>query len=269
MTTSLLAFLRSIGLFKKPIVAITHKTFANNFWSRIFTYLCVKGNDKMLCLSDETRKLLRDNFQIPEDKLEFLPWCIDVNVPKLHDSQIYFNHVNSSYILSSGVSYRDYETLITAFQEIDYPLQIFGYGKVNYSYTDALPKNVNIYEEFLPTPQLLDKYKNAYIVAIPLKIEQSKPCNAFGLTSALEAMAMGKAVVITKNKYMGFDVEKEGVGLTIDTGDVAAWKDAISYLLQNPELVKEMGIKGRRLVKEKFNLEKFSLELAHYLKATV
>jgi glycosyltransferase involved in cell wall biosynthesis len=266
LTTSLLAFLRKLGLFNKPIVAIAHKTFAKNFWSQIFTDLCVKGNDKILCLSDETRKILRDSFQISEDKLEFLPWGIDVKIPKFNDSQIDFEPPKSGYILSAGVSYRDYETLISAFQEINYPLHIFGYGRVNSFPANELPKNVTIHNESLPTPKLLDKYQNAYFVAIPLNINQDKPCNAFGLTSVLEAMAMGKAVVITKNKYMGLDVEKEGVGLTVETGDVEAWKKTISYLLQNPELVKEMRIRGRKLVKDKFNLEKFSLELARHIK---
>jgi glycosyltransferase involved in cell wall biosynthesis len=271
MTTALLGFLRRIGVFRKPIVAIVHRTFEKNFLSQLFTRLFVCGNDRLLCLSEATFNYLRDEFNVPEEKLGSLNWCIDINYHKLKSENIIFeSNQEDSYILSSGRTKRDYETLIKAFKSLDYNLKIFGYGSSLSSDLLNLPENISIMKDkFIPTPEVLDEIKKAYAIAIPLHIDADKPSNPFGITSLIEAMAMGKAVIVTRSKYIGIDVEKEGIGLTVELGDVEGWKNAILYLLEHPDIAKEMGQRGRKLIEKEYNLEVFSRKLAGYLKSVV
>ncbi|MGL5083352.1 MAG: glycosyltransferase family 4 protein [Microcoleaceae cyanobacterium] len=271
MTTALLGFLRRIGVFRKPLVVVIHRTFEKNLITQFFTNLFVLGNDKLLCLSEETLNDLREKFNVPKEKLALLNWCIDINYDSLKSNNIISESAQSQgYILTSGRTNRDYETLIKAFESIDYHLKILGFGSSLAVQSPTLPQNIILCkDQFIPTPKVLDEIKNAYAIAIPLSIDPDKPGNPFGITSLLEAMAMGKSVIITRSKYIGIDVEKEGLGLTVELGDVEGWRQAVSYLLENPEIAKEMGRRGRQLVEEKFNLDVFSKQLAAHLQSVV
>ena len=274
LTTACLAFLRKVKLLNKPIVAVAHRSFKKTLFSQLFTNLFVEGNDKILCLSEATKHHLHDSFGISQAKLDVLPWCIDIQYEKLWDENIAFDISKSHYILSSGRTHRDYETLLNAFQTIDYSLRILGCSPIEnekdaralYSSSSQVPNNISFVDKFIPTPEALDEIKQAYAVAIPLKIYDKEPCSAIGLTSLLEAMAMGKAVVITRSEYIGIDVEKERIGLIVEPGDVDGWRKAITFLLNNPDSAQEMGGRGRQLVKDKYNLDFFTKQVADHLR---
>ncbi len=74
--------------------------------------------------------------------------------------------------------------------------------------------------------------------------------------SILEAMACGLAVVITKQCNFP-EVEEIGGGKIIDT-DANHLSKAVSELLDNPELCKKMGDRGKRLVMEKYTWDKIA-----------
>lgn len=277
LTTASLAFLRLIGLLDKPIVAIAHRSFKKNLFSQLFTALFVSGNDRIVCLSEATKQHFIDAFGMPEKKLDVLPWCIDIQYEKLRDDNIISHSLAKPYILSSGRTARDYETLLQAFEQLDCPLKVLGCSP-DEAESDAsslrsqvaqIPPHVSFVDRFIPTPEAIDMIMNAYAVAIPLKIYDDSPCSAFGITSLLEAMAMAKAVVITRNPYVGIDVEQEGIGLVVEPGDVEGWQKAITFLLENPEAAQAMGQRGRQLVKEKYNLEYFSRRIASQLHSVV
>ncbi|NEQ19020.1 MAG: glycosyltransferase family 4 protein [Microcoleus sp. SIO2G3] len=77
---------------------------------------------------------------------------------------------------------------------------------------------------------------------------------------------MGKAVVMTRTVEPCIDIEKEGIGIFVEQGDVQGWQEAISYLLEHPDETREMGKRGRRLCEEKYNLEVFTSRLSKLLK---
>lgn len=72
--------------------------------------------------------------------------------------------------------------------------------------------------------------------------------------SVLEAMACGLPVVITKQCNFP-EVEELGAGKVIDT-DATQLSDALIELLDNPDLCKEIGNRGKRLVAEKYTWDK-------------
>jgi glycosyltransferase involved in cell wall biosynthesis len=89
-----------------------------------------------------------------------------------------------------------------------------------------------------------------------------------GLTSLLDALALGKAVIMTQYSHINIDIEKEGIGLWVMPGDVAGWRKAISYLLENPNETQEMGKRARLLCEQKYNLDLFSQEIARIINQT-
>jgi len=76
---------------------------------------------------------------------------------------------------------------------------------------------------------------------------------------------MGKAIVMTRSDYVGVDLEREGIGLWVEQGDVEGWRRAIAHLLSNPTETREMGRRARLLAEKRFNLEQFSKKLADSL----
>jgi glycosyltransferase involved in cell wall biosynthesis len=279
INVSLLTFLRCMGIYRKPIVVIMHRSFKNNIWSQIYVALFIKGKDKLICLSNVIRDRLRDWFGIPESKLIVLELGVDL---MFYDSQQKDAKIDknlspdnqSQFILSLGKTYRDYNTLIQAFAHINYPLQIYCSANSALSISNS-PKNVKV--NYVPSnpansvvlsfAELVKKYQKAYAVAIPLDIppERTDSVTLIGYMSLIEAMAMGKAVVMTRNRQFSLDVEKEGIGIYVEPGDVRGWQNAISYLLENPQETHEMGQQGRRLCETKYNLDYFGSKLAEEL----
>jgi glycosyltransferase involved in cell wall biosynthesis len=76
----------------------------------------------------------------------------------------------------------------------------------------------------------------------------------FGM-AVVEAMYFGLPVVITKNVGISPSVEKAGVGIVIDK-DEKQLAEAILKILNNPQLGKEMGEKGKKLVETEFSAGK-------------
>lgn len=295
LTTSLLSLMRRLRILNKTIVAISFQSPRPSLFAKIFAQLTIAGNDKVICLSSGIKKHLEQDLGISPEKLEFIEWGYDTEFHRPQFTDIAHNR-QKGYVLSIGKSFRDYKTLITAFKDIDFPLEIIGYsdniltclesrpqniavtipiGAVDNSndnfQANQLPKNKNIrvVDQLLSTAQLLPKYHNAYAVAIPLDLPPDKPYNTVGLSSLIEAMCMGKAVIATENKELGVDLEQEGIGITVPLKDSLAWKQAVKYLLDHPEVTQEMGQKARYLAEKKYNLKNFTQKVAKCMHSLV
>ncbi|MBD2447497.1 glycosyltransferase [Nostoc sp. FACHB-152] len=277
-STLLLAFLRILGILRKPLVVKLERPFKKNALNNILLKLFAAGHDKILCLSESTENRLIDDFKIDKNKLALLDWG-----PYLPSYDDYKFNTNDVYeyplIVCAGNESRDYNTIVQAFNEIDCQMHIYCSSKS--APIVPVPPNVKIQYsnqqtlalawKALSWQELLIEYAKAYAIAIPLYIPPHRidTTPLYGLTSLLDAMAMGKAVVMTKHRQTNIDIEKEGIGLWVEPGDVKGWQDAISYMLKHPEETKEMGKRARKLAEEKYNLETFSLQLAKALKSLV
>ena len=269
--TLLLGFLHNIGLFKKPIYAIAYQSFRKSIWSMILVKFMVSGHDQLLCMSSEIKKQFQDAFNLPEDKLELIEWGCDLDFFDIktsnYDPKTESN--NQVFILSAGKSYRDYQTLTTVFKTLDCNLKIYC-TKESAPQDRALPDNIRVFYNpqqpaFLSYEEMFAEYKRAYAVAIPLDINPRTSHNMIGLTNLLEAMTLGKAVIMTRNQQLNIDIEKEGIGLWVKPGDVAGWRKGISYLLEYPNETQEMGKRARLLCEQKYNLDLFSQEIARIM----
>jgi glycosyltransferase involved in cell wall biosynthesis len=113
-----------------------------------------------------------------------------------------------------------------------------------------LPANVHLEEQLEPLA-LREKYARARFVVVPLHDVEFDA----GVTAVTEAMAMGRAVVVTRSRAQ-VDVLRHGEqGLYVPPGDPAAMRDAIRFLLDHPEEAERMGRAGRALVEAKLTLD--------------
>ena len=72
----------------------------------------------------------------------------------------------------------------------------------------------------------------------------------------LEGMACGLAAVGSRTKGIADIMVDQENGLLAEVDDVGGFADAVVFLEKNPEIRRQMGIKGRSLVIEKYSLER-------------
>ena len=108
------------------------------------------------------------------------------------------------------------------------------------------------------------EYMDCYNAGIPADVWLDFPYTV-GLTTLVEAYALGIPVVCSRNPNFEIDIDKEGIGIAVEYGDVEGWVKAIRYLSTHPEKAREMGENARKLGEKRFNLEIFSKEIAQRL----
>ncbi|HVA89346.1 MAG TPA: glycosyltransferase family 4 protein, partial [Chloroflexota bacterium] len=187
-------------------------------------------------------------------------------------------------ICSAGLEYRDYDTLVDAVRGLGVEVAIAaashwskheaGLGK------EPLPPNVRIMA--LDYAALRDLYAESLFVVVPLHDSD----NQAGITTILEAMAMGKAVVVSHARGQtdvvrdrrhlsrshpqrptqpewarllgAADETANGhTGIYVRPYDREELRRAIAFLLEHPEQAAIMGANGRRLVEETMGLDHF------------
>lgn len=192
-------------------------------------------------------------------------------------------------ICAVGLEFRDYTTLVAAVTDLDVDLRIAAASAWShhaaFAGSPALPSNVTVGGyTYLPLREL---YAAARFVVVPLRDVD----NQAGVTVILEAMAMGKAVIVTATRgqtdvvrdrrnsgrgriertwWPGFvdepavaaSVAGLATGLYVAPGDPAELRRAIYYLLTHPDLAAELGRNGRRVVETCFTLDTFTARFA-------
>lgn len=149
------------------------------------------------------------------------------------------------YILASGASYRDYETLISALEgtSIDATIVCSDESvKLHYALIrEEMPDNVTRVREFLSREKYLDYIASARIVVVPIIEGTIQPA---GVSVYLEAMAFGKPVIVTEGAST-IGILDETLACVVPSGDRVELLKAIESLWYDPAKRVELGERGR------------------------
>lgn len=261
----MIIFLHALGLYRKPIVVWHHTALrrSRNKIRELLSCFFYKGIDHMFFFS---QKHINESIQlkkVPSEKIELIHWGPDL---KFYDNiMAAASEEHRMGFISTGKENRDVDTLMKAFIETNASLEIYiskTCGAVNYE--EKLGK-------YSPCDRIKIHYTNGVIPYILAQIVATKqfvviPCLEYsytvGLTTLVEALALGMPVICTRNPYYEMDIDKEQIGITIAYGDVQGWKNAIDFLMENPVIAKKMGENARKLAEKSFNLDVFTKEVA-------
>jgi glycosyltransferase involved in cell wall biosynthesis len=108
-------------------------------------------------------------------------------------------------------------------------------------------------------------FRQASVFAVPLHQGFGGPV---GLTEANDALALGRPIIMTRTQGLGFDIEKEGMGIWVDPRDVEGWRNAIRLLRDDIGLRRQMGVNARRFAESQWNNTIFSTKLNAFLLQT-
>lgn len=251
----ILIFLRALGLFKKPII-IWHHTAVVKSTNRIkncFSNLFYKGIDLCYFFSEELRKRSLLSGKIKEEQAKVIPWGPDLDFYDRFKRQCF-----DLKFVSTGREHRDFITLLKAVAQTSVTCEILApKNEIEHDQAllneivAALPANIHFRKVNLYVEEIVQTVVDASVVLICC---QNYPYT-IGLTTLVEALALGKPIITTDNPTFPLDVEKEGVGIKVPFYDVDAWVRAINYLATHDDEAKEMGRKARLLAESKFNLK--------------
>lgn len=139
------------------------------------------------------------------------------------------------------------------------PLNVVGriYSEKYFDYLKEKSKNKNVcFETNAQDDELVRKYQNAQVTVLP-----SVYINCYGHTTnipellglvALESMACGTTVIVTDVASLPELVEDGVTGFIVPPNNPKAIQEKLDYLKSNPEIAKEMGMRGRKIVEQKF-----------------
>jgi hypothetical protein len=168
-----------------------------------------------------------------------------------------------SLILAPGRDHRDHATLAAATAGI--PFEIFVTGASAHSpgarFAQPLAWPANFRAGAVSFVGLRQLYAEAAIVVVPLVAGQSPA----GVTTVLEAMAVGKAVVASDTEGLRGVIEDGVTGLRVPPGDASALRAAIVRLAENPEERVRLGRNARLAAEARYNLDVYSDALAREL----
>jgi glycosyltransferase involved in cell wall biosynthesis len=270
----LLAILKIIGLYKKPIFGLaldSHVPYKNNpikrLRQKLVRYVYKNGIDSILFFNEQLYHKSNEYGELGKHR-DFAEWGADLEfftsfIEKQKEPP------TLDFVYSTGGTGRDFKTLIRAFNDIDFNLKIT--TKRDEGLDNTITPNIltdNTVPPGLHSVGIIRKeYYNSLAVAIPLlNTGQLWPV---GITVIMEALAMEKPIISTVNPMYPFDLEKEKIGFYVDFNDVQGWKDRVNYLVKNPDEAREMGKRGRYLCEKKFNYNLFSKEVTNHIKKYV
>jgi glycosyltransferase involved in cell wall biosynthesis len=163
-------------------------------------------------------------------------------------------------ICSAGLERRDYPTLLRAVDGLDVDVVIAAaspWSRQRDSSEDVpLPTNVTI--ERLPLDQLRGLYGRSRLVVMPLLDVDFQA----GITTILEAMAMGRAVVCTRTTGQTDTIIDDVTGRYVPPGDADALRAAIQRLLESPDTCRVLGAGARAWAVEHAELDRYVERLA-------
>lgn len=184
---------------------------------------------------------------IPAWKLHLIPF---------HADHRFYRPMNApvrNMICSAGLEWRDYPTMIEAVQGLDVEVCLAAASPwskhKNETAGRTLPPNVSARR--YNYAELRQLYAESRLVVVPLYDNDFQA----GVTTLLEAMAMSKAVIVTRTVGQR-DVIKDGEnGVYVPPGDPAAMRAAILRLLNDPQEAARLGKNARKTIEENMTLD--------------
>lgn len=231
---------------KKKIICLSHASIFGKSHSAadfgIFRHVIawvVRGYDKLIFFSP---KSIEESVEagIPRCKCDLIHWGADLNFI----SHNYTNDICENYWLSTGLENRDFQTMEEVAKEVkeDSELRII---KGGLTYKDAI--------------QLTARSKGVVIA-----INQNGVNYCTGLTCVMDAIALGKPIIATRNPYYPFDIEKEKCGIYVDLESPKEISDAIRKLNQDTSIYNEFCRNSKRL-SLRYNMSNYINELTHII----
>ena len=212
--------------------------------------------DRIVVLARSQERYLRDQMKIAPERLRFVYDKVD------HRFWVPGGEPSDGTVLSVGAEARDYETLVAAVATLGVPTVVVAgslWNDADRRFAADAPASVTV-RSGLSFVALRELYDRAAVVVVPL---QAGLRYAAGVNAVLEAMAMGKALVVSVTPGILDYVEDGLTARLVPPGDPSRLRAAVSELLGDQAQRAALGARARAVVDGGRNLDGFVHALAH------
>jgi glycosyltransferase involved in cell wall biosynthesis len=213
---------------------------------------------RMIVYSSAQQRYLAESLGFPADRIVLTPFMVDTTF--FSTERVDSVAADRPMICTAGLEFRDYPTLIGAARGLDARVVIAAASpwskRADPTTGTELPANVEVCR--LGFVDLRQLYADARLVVMPLHDIDFQA----GVTTILEAMAMGRAVVCSRSSGQT-DIITDGVtGVFVPPGDSAALRAAVVELLGDPARADRLGAAARQFVVERCDVSVYARRLA-------
>lgn len=211
--------------------------YSNNPLSRFlrprFYRLISKSVDKFIVFSSHEINVYHKAFRIPTNKFKYIPFYFTPLCSQ-------FKSHPGDYIFSGGhPAYRDFETLINAVENLNIKC-VIATQTPEYFAKYKMPTNITI--RHLPQDEYFKMMAESRIVVVPLKKNMLRSA---GQRSYLDAMHLGKPVVVCDDNQNNDYITNSKDGFIIPPGDISLLNLTIKKLLDPSEEIKILSEKAK------------------------
>ncbi len=242
-----------LGRRRRHIVLLVHNVSSKKRWLALAKLGLARRVDHFLCLSPHSQRVLVEQYGLPQERVSVIYSRVDTAYFQPQPGQSLKRQV-----CAAGAVNRDYATLIEAASGLEAEVKIAADTVWRYSVagkqgkqTRALPPNVEM-RSWGNYANLRQLYAESQVVVVPLE----RPIIS-GITVALEGMAMGKPVILTRNPYVEGFIEDGVTGFLVEPARPDQLQDRISWLLAHPDESAEMGRRAREKAERDFSVERY------------
>jgi len=203
-------------------------------WRRILKrwqmQFCLKSVDRCAVLAKREIQAYAEEFGVDRSKFVFVP-----HHTTLHPHRFDFKISNGDYVFAGGNGDRDYHTFVEVMRPLKVPCVIACTDDRRLAGIE-LPPHVR---RVRATPQEFRQWiAGAMIVVVPM---EGGLLHSGGQQSFLNAMAVGKPVIVTDPTGASSYIEHGVTGLLVPPGDTKQLGEALQYLLEDENRRREMG----------------------------
>lgn len=202
------------------------------------------------------RDLLIEKAGLPSGKVQFLYDSVDAD---FFDPAKAADVAGQGYAFACGLENRDYDTLTAAaaLYKGEVRVQASGYFPQEGKADTGLPPNLEINRTRIAWDDLRARYAAAQFAVVPLNAVPY----AAGVNGLLEAMAMGKAAIVTESPGLA-DYTGLSSLIRVPAGDPARLAAAMDDLAHDLAACAEMGRANRDWILKHATLEQYAAVIA-------
>jgi len=196
------------------------------------------GIDTLLCTSREEAPLYAETFALEPARIRFFP-----DVPPSQFLAVRTAAAVSDYIFAYGNSDRDFDTLLKAVQGLGHQTIILSQ---QFAPRRPVPPGVQIVSDRVSMPKIQEIIQAAAVVVVPLEHYRV----AAGQNSLLEAMALGRPVIVTENFATREYTVHGRTALLCPAGDAACMAQLLRQVFADRSAAEAMAARARQAASE-------------------
>lgn len=241
-----LAALSTVRRMAIPHVVIAHKLSSGHKVRLFRTWPLHRRFDHLITVSRSQADYAVSTLKFPSSRVNFVYDKVD---------QLFFQPQPDSaegYVLTVGTEQRDFDTLLHALRGTDMRAIILANSLwANHPVRLRGAENVSVLTSPVSYLELRRLYAGARMVVIPLR-----PVDyAAGVNSTLEAMAMGKPLIVSQNEGLRDYVTPGETGWFARSGDAHHLQEQMLRLWSDAAARRRLGANARQAVLQQMNLD--------------